>query len=134
MRDRGIDFVHRFNTGRWAEDLLIAALGAKHDLIAVRFGISEVRHDGLQDYVRGEFKEPDLLIYDVARLAVEEQAVLRERDLVKEPRSSFIRGGALHFVMRKALAAIEVEFSPYKAAEMKDRHWKPRSREAWEKR
>lgn len=36
--------------------------------------------------------------------------------------------------MAKASAAIEVEFSPYKASEMKGRFWKPKTAEQWERR
>ena len=50
------------------------------------------------------------------------------------PRSAFDRGKPLDFVLGKALAALEVEFSPYKAAEMKGRHWKPKTLEQWRRR
>src|ERR1019366_7947422 len=37
-------------------------------------------------------------------------------------------------IMAKASAAVEVEFSPYKANEMKGRFWEPKTTEQWERR
>src|SRR6185503_20671752 len=42
--------------------------------------------------------------------------------------------GKLVELLKKALVAIEVEFSPYKAKEMKGRDWMPKTQEQWEKR
>jgi hypothetical protein len=137
MRGRGIDFEHRFRTSRWAEDLLIHALGEKQDLLTVRFGLSEVRsQEELREmqYGDSQYKEPDLLVYEVNALSSKERKILRITDLVKQPRDRFERGGTLTFAIDRALAALEVEFSPYKAAEMKDRHWKPRTPQEWKRR
>jgi hypothetical protein len=137
MRGRGIDFEHRFKTSRWAEDLLIRALGEKHSLLTTRFGLSEVRsQEELNNLEYGDsaYKEPDLLVYQLTALSSEERKILRITDLVKEPRDRFQPGGTLRFAIDKALAALEVEFSPYRAAEMKDRHWTQRTPEEWKRR
>jgi hypothetical protein len=134
VRGRGIDFEHRFKTSRWAEDLLIEALGANRGLLTVRFGLSEVRPEQELSYGGTRYKEPDLLTYLRGDLTEHQIHTLRNTDLVREPRPSFRRGGQLRFAVEKALAALEVEFSPYRAAEMKGRDWKPRTPEEWRKR
>jgi hypothetical protein len=40
MRGRGIDFKHKFNTSRWAEDLLIRSLDNALGFKTVRYGIA----------------------------------------------------------------------------------------------
>ncbi len=135
MKGRGIDFEHRFNTSRWAEDLLIASLGTNHGLITARFGLSEVMPENELVYGNGPYKEPDLLVYRLKDLTKKEIALLQKPDaLVKEDREKFSNKGDLKFVLDKALAALEIEFSPYKASEMKQRHWEPKTPEQWEKR
>lgn len=134
MRGRGIDFEHRFRTSRWAEDIVINGLGRPHGLLTVRFGLSEIRPEEELEYDTSGRKEPDLLVYDLSRLSREEAELLAGRDLAQEPRSAFTDMGALRFALHKALAAFEVEFSPYKAAEMKGRHWRPRGPEEWARR
>jgi hypothetical protein len=134
MRGRGIDFEHRFFTSRWAEDLLINGLGTNHGLLTARFGLSEVRPDAELAYGTTEFKEPDLLVYELAKLDYAETMSLKGLDLVKQDRADFGPEGPMSFVLGKALAAIEVEFSPYKAREMAGRDWKPRTVEHWERR
>jgi len=83
---------------------------------------------------RTEYKDPDLLSYDVSALTVAERGTLEATDLVRQPRIAFDRRAPLGFVLEKALAALEVEFSPYKAKEMKGRHWKPKTVEKWRRR
>ncbi|MGH9513418.1 MAG: hypothetical protein ACRD2U_14905 [Terriglobales bacterium] len=134
MRGRGIDFEHRFKTSRWAEDLLIKALDSRHGLLTVRFGLSEVRREGELVYGLTSYKEPDLLVFSLDSLEPAELHVLTETNLESISRLEFAANGKLEFVFRKALAAIEVEFSPYRASEMKDRNWLPRTRERWDKR
>jgi hypothetical protein len=134
MRGRGIDFEHRFNTSRWAEDLLIEALGQQHGLLTVRFGLSEVQPEGQLIYGTTSYKEPDLLVYSLDMLTSDERAKLVAINLEKTDRLNFAVDGDLGFAFAKALAAIEVEFSPYRAAEMKGRYWQPRTQERWEKR
>src|SRR5271167_1531436 len=134
MRGRGIDFEHRFNTSRWAEDLLIQALGADHGLITVRFGLSEVRAVAQLVYGLTSYKEPDLLVFSMKSLSENKQKILATENLEKADRNLFVTGGELEFVFQKALAAIEVEFSPYRAKEMKGHDWQPKSLEKWERR
>lgn len=134
MRGRGIDFEHRFNTSRWAEDLLIHALGAKHGLLTVRFGLSEIRPEAQLVYGETSYKEPDLLTYALNDLTNREINLLRSENLEAADRTRFAKGKELSFAFAKALAAIEVEFSPYRAKEMKDREWRPRTPERWAQR
>jgi hypothetical protein len=135
MRGRGTDFEHRFNTSRWAEDLLIHSLGSDIGFVTVRLGISEVRsaHD-LQSYALGDIKEPDLIVLPLDQLSPDELRMLSVGDLSQLERDEFGDGGKYTFIMDKALAAIEVEFSPYRASEMKDRNWRAKSKEQWERR
>ena len=134
MRGRGIDFEHRFKTSRWAEDLLIRALGDKHGLITVRFGLSEIRPEAQLVYGETSYKEPDLLTYALDDLSKSELRLLKDTNIEAADRTQFTKGQELEFVFKKPLAAIEVEFSPYRAKEMKDRDWQPRSMERWNQR
>lgn len=134
MRGRGIDFEHRFKTSRWAEDLLIRALGDKHGLITVRFGLSEIRPEAQLVYGETSYKEPDLLTYALDDLSKSELRLLKDTNIEAADRTEFTKGQELEFVFKKSLGAIEVEFSPYRAKEMKDRDWQPRSMERWNQR
>jgi len=82
MRGRGIDFEHRFNTSRWAEDLLINSLNDEHGLVTVRYGISTIVPEG-QELVYGQtnYKEPDLLVFKLALLTSPEKALLQNGTL-----------------------------------------------------
>jgi hypothetical protein len=134
MAGRGIDFEHRFRTSRWAEDLLLRSIGEKQGLLAVRFGLSRIRKASEVKYDREAPKEPDLLVYEVNILSTSERRFLSGRDLSEENREKFQPRGELAFVTAKASAAIEVEFSPYRASEMSGRNWRPRTSEQWERR
>jgi hypothetical protein len=134
MKGRGIDFEHRFRTSRWAEDLLLKSINGRRELFAARFGLSEIRSSDKLIYGLDPHKEPDLLILDRRRLDAKELRILEATDFVQAERALFNAGGSLRFAIEKAVAAIEVEFSPYRAKEMKGRNWKPKSEEAWNKR
>lgn len=135
MPGRGIDFAHRFKTSRWAEDLLIHALGERHGLCTVRYGLSKIQSaEDLLVYGTTAYKEPDLLTFALEDLTDPEKEILRKVDLEIADRSEFQEGHQLHFAHTKARAAIEVEFSPYKAREMKGRDWAPRSVARWDQR
>jgi hypothetical protein len=134
VRGRGIDFEHRFNTSRWAEDLLIQALGPEYGLLTVRFGLSIVRPEGELIYGTTGYKEPDLLVYELGDLTTPEKALLATENLEVANRTEFACGQRLEFAFGKALAALEVEFSPYRAKEMKGRDWKPRTVSEWDRR
>ena len=135
-RGRGIDFEHRFKPSHWAEDLLIAALGEQHGLLTARFGKSEVvGADKLSYDPNARHKEPDLLVFALAELREEERQILSPPcALTCVDRKRFELGGDLRFTIEKALAAIEVEFSPYRAKEMKGRNWRAKTVEKWDKR
>jgi hypothetical protein len=134
MAGRGIDFEHRFNTSRWAEDLLLNSLNAQDNFLAVRFGLSRVRAAKDVVYDKAGWKEPDLLVYDAKALTAQERKWLDGRDLSLEARESFEKGRENNFAVSKAAAAIEVEFSPYRASEMKGRTWIPKTPAQWERR
>jgi hypothetical protein len=134
MRGRGIDFAHRFNTSRWAEDLIIHALGSEHGLCTVRFGLSAIRPEDKLEYGTTPYKEPDLLTFALEDLTAFQKEILSTVDLESAERSMFEDGQHLNFAFEKALCAIEVEFSPYRAREMKDRNWEPRTVEKWNRR
>ncbi len=134
MRGRGIDFEHRFKTSRWAEDLLISALEDTQGLLTVRFGLSEVRAEDKLEYGNSPHKEPDLLVFKLTDLTTKQKTILETVDLTSQPRSAFSPKGDLKFALDKASAAIEVEFSPYRASEMKQRNWQPRTLEKWQQR
>ncbi|MBV9549724.1 MAG: hypothetical protein JO256_08650 [Alphaproteobacteria bacterium] len=135
-RGRGVDFEHRFRASRWAEDLLFKFLAQDTGLVLVRFGLSEVKATDELDYDKAGHKEPDLIAIPRAKLSPAELRVLDTEggDLSNCDRGRFSPAGDLAFVLNKALAAFEVEFSPYKAAEMKGRHWQPKTKEQWTKR
>jgi hypothetical protein len=134
MAGRGIDFEHKFKTSRWAEDLLLKSICDQPGLVAVRFGLSEVRAARDVKYDKASWKEPDLLVFKTEDLTKPELKILEAGEFYAENRDKFRRGGELNFVTAKACVAIEVEFSPYKASEMKDRDWKPRTAERWAQR
>lgn len=134
MPGRGIDFEHKFRTSRWAEDLLIQSLGPKHNLLTRRFGLSEVRPNNTLHYDANAYKEPDLLIYQLSGLTASEGELLERIQLTSASRERFSANGNLRFAIEKAMVAVEVEFSPYKAREMKGRHWRPKTTDAWNRR
>src|ERR1700683_1067804 len=97
MKGRGIDFKHRFKTSRWAEDLLLKSLGEQYGLLAVRFGLSEVRKSEELIYGKTVYKEPDLLLYQLTSLRDEEVRLLEQTDLVTVERERFDLGGDMRF-------------------------------------
>jgi len=133
-RGRGIDFELRFRTSRWAEDLLIQSLGKDKQLLTVRYGLSEIRAREELEYDRAGYKEPDLIVLPLNALDAAEVRALEGTDISNANRDRLGQGGDLRFVLEKALAALEVEFSPYRASEMKGRGWKPKTPEQWDKR
>ncbi len=135
MKGRGIDFQHRFNTSRWAEDLLIHNLNEEYGLVIIRYGLSTVVPEGQNlIYDRNNYKEPDLLVFDSAHLTSREKLLLQDGVLSWEDRVKLDTNKELPGLLKKVLVALEVEFSPYKAKEMKDRNWIPRTDERWHKR
>lgn len=134
MKGRGIDFKHRFNTSRWAEDLLISTFGETYEVTTVRFGISTYVPEGEKlVYGTSSYKEPDLLVFKSADLNPREERLLRDNSLDWQERNALGKS-ELGELLRKAFVALEIEFSPYKAGEMKDRNWKIRTSAEWERR
>jgi hypothetical protein len=134
-RGRGIDFEHRFKTSRWAEDVLLAELNRQKKWIAVRFGLSEVQSpESLGRYNKTNEKEPDLLVLDRRHLNQKQISLIEKVNSEKADRVALFVNGELAFLLGKAFVAIEVEFSPYKASEMKGRGWKKRTEAQWDKR
>ncbi len=134
MRGRGIDFEHRFNTSRWAESLLLESICGKPGLFAVRFGLSEVRSAADLKYDKKGLKEPDLLVFRKSDLDADEYKFLKTRDISGADRYKYCNADDLDKLIQKAVSAIEVEFSPYKATEMKGRKWVPKTAAQWNKR
>lgn len=126
-RGRGIDFEHRFNTSRWAEDLLFNAINQVDGLLCFRLGLSQTAEDNRPDTGDEKFKEPDLVVFRASDLTVRETGLLKGKDLTQLRVSDIVQDDDLKSLLRKASCAIEVEFSPYQAAEMKGRHWKRKS-------
>ena len=134
MRGRGIDFKQKFNTSRWAEDLLIGALGHTFGVTTVRYGLSTYVPEG-QDLVYGtsKYKDPDLLVFKSDALSAKEKGLLGDGSLDWKERAALGKAG-LDALLKRAFVALEVEFSPYQAKEMKGRHWKVRTPDKWDAR
>lgn len=93
MKGRGIDFKHRFNTSRWAEDLLIGSLGEAYGVTTIRFGISTFVPDGEKlVYGTSRYKEPDLLVLKSADLSAKEKVLLRDNSLNWQERNALGKG------------------------------------------
>lgn len=134
-RGRGIDFEHRFKTSRWAEDILLAELNRQSAWITVRYGLSEVQStESLGEYSKTDEKEPDLLVLNRGHLNQKQISLIEKINSEKADRVELFLNGELAFLLEKAFVAIEVEFSPYKASEMKGRNWKKKTGAQWEKR
>jgi hypothetical protein len=134
-RGRGIDFNHRFATSRWAEDLLAMALNMRATgLCCIRLGLSQISADGNPLDDDTDVKEPDLLVFECADLTSADFELLTHTDLTTLRASQIASDAALMKIFRKACAAIEVEFSPYQAAEMNGRYWKPRTQADFDRR
>ena len=110
---RGSDFEARWSEGAWAELKVVEALNAHHALVAAQFGITdgtafsssrdmEARALPEQDK---HGKRPDVLIFRPGSLQPDEVRtvgqLLTQEDTAAEP------------LARKAILAIECEFSPY---------------------
>ncbi|WP_191083031.1 hypothetical protein [Roseococcus microcysteis] len=129
-RGRGSDYKQKFQTSRWAEDIFFRHLNAHPDIVAIRFGLSKFTESNEIDPGDESIKEPDLLVYCKNDLSDQEKAFFLDADFALDDMS---RSGLPDFVYRKACAAFEVEFSPYKAADMKGRHKLPKPYEPGQK-
>lgn len=110
---RESDFEARWTEGAWAELQVIQALNAEPTLFAVQFGITDgtafwsirdMEARALPDQNQ-HGKRPDVLVFhranlSAAELAIVDQLVLQD-DATAEP------------LTRKAILALECEFSPY---------------------
>lgn len=134
MRGRGIDFKQKFNTSRWAEDLLIRSLDDALGVKTVRYGISTFVPEGEElVYGNSKYKEPDLLVFKAEALSEKEKQLLGDGLLDWKERAELGKAG-LDDLLKRAFVALEIEFSPYQAKEMKARHWKIRTPEKWDAR
>jgi hypothetical protein len=134
MRGRGIDFKHKFNTSRWAEDLLIRSLDDALGVKTVRYGISTYVPEGEElVYGNSKYKEPDLLVFKAEALSQREKQLLGDGLLDWKERTALGKAG-LDNLLKRAFVALEIEFSPYQAKEMKERYWKIRTPEKWDAR
>jgi hypothetical protein len=134
VRGRGIDFKHKFNTSRWAEDLLIRSLDDTLGVKTVRYGISTFVPEGEKlVYGNSKYKEPDLLVFKAEALNKKEKQLLGDGLLAWKERAELGKAG-LDDLLKRAFVALEIEFSPYQAREMKERHWKIKTQEKWDAR
>jgi hypothetical protein len=110
---RGSDFEARWTEGAWAEKLILEALNELPDLLAVQFGITdgtafwsskEMAARDLPDQTQ-HGKRPDVLIFRRKKMTSGELSDARQ--LVLQPDKDAIA------LARKAVLAIESEFSPY---------------------
>jgi hypothetical protein len=110
---RGSDFQARWTEGSWAEERLILALNAEASLVAVQFGITdgtafrssaEMAARDLPDQTT-HGKRPDILVFRKAALSPVDlksvEGLLLQSDKDAEA------------LARRAILAIESEFSPY---------------------
>lgn len=125
-KGRGLDFEHRFRTSRWAEDLLQHALNQSGAFLCFKLGLSQIAPDNRPDPGDTRFKEPDLVLFRPEDLGSEERQWLENTDLTQWHPTDLLKDEFAHALMSKAVCAIEVEFSPYQAREMKDRFWTPK--------
>jgi hypothetical protein len=134
VRGRGIDFKQKFNTSRWAEDLLIGALGSKFGVTTIRYGLSTYVPEGQElVYRTSKYKDPDLLVFKSGALSAKEKGLLADGSLDWNEREALGKAG-LDALLKRAFVALEVEFSPYRAKEMKGRYWQTRTPEKWNER
>ena len=129
VQGRGLDFAQRFNTSRWAETLAFNALNLQKNFICIRFGLSIIRDSGqLAAYSAAAPKEPDLVVLNKRLLPRDLLAALVKLELdvsdIERNSADFLK---LWKAIRPfAIASIEIEFSPYRAADMKGRNWEKR--------
>lgn len=133
-RGRGLDFEHRFRTSRWAEDLLQDALNQSGAFLCFKLGLSQIAKDNRPDPGDVEFKEPDLVLFRRGELTAEELRWLEQTDLTQVFPRDLLADPFARVVLSKARCAIEVEFSPYRAADMKGRAWRPKRPEELDRR
>jgi hypothetical protein len=100
-------------------------------LVSLKFGFYEPEPPIALTRSRVSGKCNDFLVYDPRNIPSNEMAILTSEDLTQRDRKEFARGGALRFAIERALAALRVGFSPYRAKEMPGRYWKPLASEDW---
>ncbi len=131
IRGRGKDYELRFKTSQWAENLLIEGLNDA-ELLVVRLGLSAIGEKNIIEIQDPSIKVPDLLIFARADLSEADIAKL-PRDLSLLP-ADILSSAEYVTLVGKARAAIEVEFSPYKASQMAGRSWVIHTEEKMAKR
>ena len=109
-------------------------MGDKYGVTTVRYGLSAYVPEGRElVYGASKYKDPDLLVFRSDALSAKERGLLGDGSLDWKERAALGKVG-LDALLRRAFVALEVEFSPYRAKEMKGRHWKVRTPEKWEAR
>jgi hypothetical protein len=104
------------------------------EVTAVRYGISTYVPEGEKlIYGTSDYKEPDVLVFKTSELGAEEKSLLGDGKLDWNERKA-LGGAGTDDLLKRAFVALEVEFSPYQAREMKGRHWKMRTPEQWDAR
>lgn len=120
---RGSDFLMRWSQGRWAEDVVVRAINATGEFLAVPYGPSSVaptepREMELYferlDRAGGVGKQPDLLILTKAGYG----AIQEKLGAIGLENIPFTPEPSLAFLRDRALMAVEVENSLWVAKEM----------------
>jgi len=124
---RGLDFQHKFNTSRWAEDRVHESLSG-FGLVSVRLGASKVTEKITRDQAEIEVKEPDLILLKRSSLSNQDLRLLSDTnfDLSEVSPKTLRQDRRWGFLWHAAAFAVEIEFSPYKATAMKQRNWQLR--------
>lgn len=129
---RGLDFLVRIEQGRWAEDLVIDAINNTQKFVALRYGLSRaVLVKGGREWleywekyqkVEKYGKRPNVLIF---KKKVYEALEPGLNQLISEyGDSSLIPEDTWRKYVEKALCALEVEMSLWKASKMPDKDMK----------
>ena len=120
---RGSDFLMRWSQGRWAEDVVVRAINATGEFLAVPYGPSSVaptepREMELYferlDRAGGVGKQPDLLILTKAGYG----AIQEKLGAIGLENIPFTPEPSLTFLRDRAIMAVEVENSLWVAKEM----------------
>ena len=134
IRGRGEDFAGNLSMSRWAEDLAISGF-EETPLIAVHFGPSSASNMEIIN-MDTDIKEPDLLVFRQDSLTSEEFDLLNamndatesgeNNQLMTCDRNEFDDGGDYSWVIDKAIAAIEIEYSASNSLAFRERECQPK--------
>jgi hypothetical protein len=129
---RGFDFLIRNEQGRWAEELVIETINNETDFKAVRYGVSRAvvvkSYDKWVEYwkkyqsVEKYGKRPNVLVFRKNTFREFEEELKRYSESFGD--ASLIPEEIWENYVRKAVCALEVEMSLWKASRMPDKDMK----------